>query len=330
MIQGAKVAGSLTGFQMWVSLTDPDLAARAQASGSDIFFTDANGSAIAYEIQSWKQSTGDLRAWVRLAAIDTTGETIYVEYGDASKATPPNPTHVFGSNYLAVWHLDDSLGSTTIADSSGNTPGTAIGLSPGDVGSGQLGNAISFDGTGSSVIEFTNPLMGSTGSSVATISAWVQQKTTSHTSTIVALGTASEDNARFLYSYSGNDHGSGIGVGQYDDDWYPANEDIENAGWTMLVWTSEGSNKKNHLYKNGMEIPGSYDMLNGAPNTTGTSGDIGFAPEPQYGSANGMNGAIDELRIEDVQRSAAWVATRYASESSPSTFYTVGAEEDAP
>ncbi|HEY1814595.1 MAG TPA: DUF2341 domain-containing protein [Kofleriaceae bacterium] len=327
VIQGSKVAGSLTGFQMWVSLTDTDLAARAQASGSDIFFTNDSGSAINYEIESWAHTTGDLRAWVRVGALDPTGATIYVEYGDVTKATPPDPTGVFGSNYLAVWHLDDALSNTTIADASGNSPGTATGLAPSDVVAGQLGNGIAFDGTGTQMIQFTNLLAGTEN---ATFSAWVKQNTTNHTSAIVVVGTPAEDNARFLYGYAGNGSGSGFGVGQYMDDWYPAGEDIENAGWTMLVWTSEGTNKKNHLYKNGAEIPGSYQMLSSAPETTGTAGYLGFAPENQYGTSTGLNGAIDEVRIEDVERGSAWISTEYANQSSPSTFYTVGAEEDAP
>jgi hypothetical protein len=43
-----------------------------------------------------------------------------------------------------------------------------------------------------------------------------------------------------------------------------------------------------------------------------------------------MTGAIDEARIANVARSPAWIATTFASESSPATFVTAGPEEAGP
>jgi hypothetical protein len=37
------------------------------------------------------------------------------------------------------------------------------------------------------------------------------------------------------------------------------------------------------------------------------------------------DGLLDEVRISTTVRSADWVATEYNNQSSPSTFYTVGA-----
>ena len=67
------------------------IAARAQPNGADIFFTDNNGAALDRELASWSSTTHELRAWVRVPALGTQDTTIYVEYGDASKAPPPNP-----------------------------------------------------------------------------------------------------------------------------------------------------------------------------------------------------------------------------------------------
>ncbi len=326
-ILGAKVGGSLADFPVWIDLTDADIAARAQANGADIFFTDDNGAALDRELASWSSTTHELRAWVRVPALGTQDTTIYVEYGDASKAPPPNPAGVFKSSFAAVWHLDDALSSTSIADSTGKLAATAVGLAPADSVSAQLGNGINFDGTGAAMITFANPL---SGNAVHTISVWVDQPAATHTSTVFLVGTAGTDESRFLYSYAGNTNGTGVGLGQYGDDWYPSNEDIEGAGWTQLVWTSEGSNKKNHLFRNGVEIASSPMMLSNAANTTGSAGYLGFAPAPAYGASNGMLGMLDEVRIATVQRAPAWISTEYANQSSPSTFYTVGAEQAAP
>jgi hypothetical protein len=252
--------------------------------------------------------------------------TIYVEYGDVSKASASNPAAVFANSFSAVWHLDDALSSTAIADATGTRAGTATGLAAGNQVAAQLGGGISFDGSGGSQIAFTNPI---TGNAAHTITVWVSQHATTHTSTIVLVGDSMQDHARFLYGYAGNTNGTGVGVGQYTDDFYPANQDIENAGWTMLAWSCEGTNRRNHIYKNGAEITGSPHTTTNMANTSTTTGLIGFAPSA-YGASNGMYGTLDELRIASVARDVTWIQTEYANQSSPSTFYTVGAEEIAP
>ncbi len=326
-IQGARVMGSQTDFPVWIDLTDADIAARAQATGSDIFFTGSDGTALDYQLEAWSSSTHRLLAWVRLPKLTATNTTIYVDYGDVAKAVEPNAPGVFRANFAAVWHLDDALSSSAIADATGATPGTATLLTPADQVAGQLGGGIAFDGTGNAMIAFTTSMLA--GNTAATISAWVSQPATTHTSAAVVVGAPATDESRFLYSYAGNGHGSGVGVGQYSDDWYPAGEDIEAEGWTMLVWTSEGPNKKNHVFRNGVEIAGSPYMVNAAASTTGSSGYLGYAPS-LYGPSNGMLGTLDEVRLATVQRDPTWIATEYANQSSPATFYTVGAEQIPP
>ena len=39
-----------------------------------------------------------------------------------------------------------------------------------------------------------------------------------------------------------------------------------------------------------------------------------------------MNGALDEVRISNIVRSAAWISTEYNNQSSPSTFYSVSSD----
>jgi hypothetical protein len=71
-------------------------------------------------------------------------------------------------------------------------------------------------------------------------------------------------------------------------------------------------------------------MLATAPATAGATGLIGNAPSPAFGGTNGMDGTLDEVRIATVTRDASWIATEFANQSSPGTFYAVGPEELAP
>ena len=40
-----------------------------------------------------------------------------------------------------------------------------------------------------------------------------------------------------------------------------------------------------------------------------------------------FTGQIDEVRVSNIARSAAWIQTEYNNQSSPATFYTVGTAE---
>jgi MSHA biogenesis protein MshQ len=316
------ITGNPVDFPVWIDLTDTDIAATALANGTDIFFTAANGTPLDYEIQSW--AAPHLQAWVRVPAlVHNTDTVLYVEYGDLAKATPPNPHGVY-PNYAAVWHLDDALAASTVVDSTGAHDGTAAGLSPTAQVAAQLGGGMAFDGQGNAQITFDNPL---TGNPAHTISAWVNQTLATHTSSIIVMGTNNTDQSRFLYGRYGT--GATIGVGQYNDDWAASN-DIEGANWVLIHWVLEGANKKHHIYRNGVEISGSPHTASNAPNTTGTMGMIGNAPVPGYGGANGMFGTLDEVRIATVVRDAGWIATEYANQKTPGSFYAVGAEQAAP
>lgn len=312
-------AMNLDNFDLYVDLSNADLAANARADGTDIYFTDSNGVPLTFERERW--SGGRLIAWVLLPHIDmSTALTIYVAYGDVSRASQPDPAATFAA-YSAVWHLDDTLATTSISDATGNATGTAVGLATTDQMAGKLGGAIHFDGTGNERIDFTSMLIG-TGPH--TISAWVNQQADTHTSAIVTVGTNATDQARFLYGAYG---GGPVGAGLYNDDWQTT--DIEGAGWKLVHWTYNGTDKKSHLFIDGVEVMPAK-TFNGQANTPASTGSIGYAPEPTFGNPTGMLGMIDEVRISTTLRPPALCAADFANQSSPSTFYSVGAAEPAP
>ena len=325
-IQSGKVSGTQTDFPVWIDLSNTPINQHARSDGTDIFFTDGSGSALDYEIQHWDATASLLEAWVRLPSLPSTTNTlIYVEYGDLALATAPNPTGVFESSFIGVWHLDDTLETSAVADSTGKSNGTASGLGSSQQVTAKLGGGIAFTGDAAQQIAFTNTL---TGNGASTFSAWVNQNSDSNTSAVITIGTGGSDEARFLYGGYANT-GNGIGVGQFDDDW-PTGINIANGGWELLHWVVEGGTTKTwHLYQNGVEVGGTGHTANAAPNTTGTTGLLGNAPAGTFGGPpNTMNGIIDEARIATTARDATWVATEFANQNSPSTFYTVGQPEN--
>jgi biopolymer transport protein ExbB len=323
-----KPASNQNDFPAWIDLTDADIAGRALADGHDIYFTASDGTTrLDHELTSWNPTSHRLGAWVRIPTLDSANPTsIYVHYGDPGAAPPPNPKGVFKSSFVAVWHLDDELPATRIVDATTTSQGTPTLTAATTRVTGKLGSGLAFTDS-NDMITFANPLSGTTPH---TISVWVNQTANiTHTAAIIAMGNSSGGQSRWLHGHFTN---NSFAVGYYGPDINPSPAQvIDGANWTRLDWVYEGSNSKNHLFRNGVEIPGSPITTTGTINTpNNTTGYIGFAPEPSYGPNNGYEGTIDELRIATVARSTNWIATEYANQNSPSTFYGVGAEEMEP
>ena len=322
-IDNTKVSGPQSDFPVWIDLTDADIAARAQADGHDIYFTAADGTTrLDFELQGWNAASHHLMAWVRVPMLAANAPTvIFVCYGDPAAGATPNAPGVFKSSFAAVWHLDDAAPASAIADATGTHPGTPTLTAATTEVSAKLGNGLSFTDS-QDTIAFSNPL---SGNQAHTISVWVNQPAVTHVSAVLVVGTPMMGQARWFYTHYTS---ALMAIGYYTDDW-TTSTNLDNAGWTLVHWVFEGPNGKNHLYVNGAEIGGSPHMLGGI-NTTGTTGVIGHAPEPAYGTNMGLEGTIDELRIATVARSAGWIATEYANQSAPSTFYSVGAAQPVP
>jgi hypothetical protein len=48
---------------------------------------------------------------------------------------------------------------------------------------------------------------------------------------------------------------------------------------------------------------------------------------PYVTTSGNFTGSLDEVQLSNSVRSAQWIATEYANQNSPSTFYSVGNEE---
>lgn len=322
IIDGTKV-GNVTNFPVWIDLRPPDVPTKAQPDGSDIEFTDASGTVLSYEIIDWRSDYSRLAAWVKVPQLQhDMDRTIYVKYGD-THTLARDPKAVWDNGFVAVWHTNDSLGDLKVHDSTGLRDGTAINnLGPNDVGGGPTslgGSAFSF--SGQEAVQFNNPFSGNTTHS---ISAWVNQGGNNGSfDAIVVVGNPAPEQSRWFYTnYTSPD----IAVGFFMNDWDDTGSSVNNAGWKLVTWTFD-QNRKSRMYVNGQKVSEFTHGL--APSTMGNSGWIGWAPGG-WGANNGLNGQIAEVHLSIIQHPDDWVSTEYASQSSPSTFYRVGAEEQAP
>mgnify|MGYP006285974525 CR=1 FL=1 len=105
----ANTTGSvLADFQVEVNLDSSFDFSKAEANGSDLFFTDSDGiTPIPYWIESWDAVGEEAGIWIRVPGIEVNGDSVYMYYGNSSATgihnmdvPPSGPFANAPSNYI--------------------------------------------------------------------------------------------------------------------------------------------------------------------------------------------------------------------------------------
>ncbi|MGA7985693.1 MAG: DUF2341 domain-containing protein, partial [Burkholderiales bacterium] len=332
-IDHTKVGGTLGNFPVLVSVADANLQANAQASGNDILFTDSSGTAkLAHEIELYSSASGQLIAWVNVPSLSaSTDSVIYMYYGNASAASQQNPSGVWDANFSGVWHLKESgngsaneyLDSTSNSNDARGGNGSS-GATPSRV-AGKIGYGQSFNGA--------QLINGATSSMPAvngnqTMSFWYQvasnpPSTRSNFFTLRTSGGGSANQAVFVGPVSGScsAYASPIGATQWGGTCTLDANAPAAGSWHYFVFTHSGTT--NTLYMDGAQVASNTTALQ-----TGAIGEFiwgSYTTTP----AEPLTGQMDETRVSNTARSAAWIQTEYNNQNSPATFLSLGAQQSA-
>ena len=143
LVAGYTGSTTLTDFQALVKLSASNDAygfsyAEAEADGSDLWFTDANGNVIPHEIDTWN-SSGDSLVWVKIPSLKK-GTEIVMHWGDLN--TKQTATENTWTGFVGVWHMNGT-GTTAEPDSTTNslsaTPKITSGTANIDTATGKVG-----------------------------------------------------------------------------------------------------------------------------------------------------------------------------------------------
>ncbi|MBE3123082.1 MAG: DUF2341 domain-containing protein, partial [Thermoplasmata archaeon] len=327
-IDYTKVTGPLTNFPVLINLTDSDLKTKAQSNGYDIVFTNKIGIKLNHEIERYRNSDGRLIAWVNVTALSNTGNTIlYMYYNNTISGNQQNPSGVWDSNYVMVQHLEESSGvitDSTSFHSNGTeyvSPDTNLNVT------GKIDGAIHFDGT-DDYVTFGQPsrLNFQPNINNFTVSFWV--KTTDTSGAFLSKAGTASTRQYYLYTDTVNNGLSGIIGGTT----ISTNKQVNNGIWHHIVgvnYNMSGNNTRRFRYY----IDGTADSAIIAPGAITNSFDVLIGA--RRGSSNSdyaanLDGVLDEVRVSNIARNAAWIATEYNNQVNPSLFYTVGPEEPKP
>jgi hypothetical protein len=338
-----KVPANQTDFTVHVDLSDfpSDFFSNVKSDGGDIrVTTDDEETEIPREVVDVNTGaeTGELK--LKAGSLSSSVDTdVYVYYGNSGASEPAEDAtygreNTWDSGYKLTAHLQETGNGTPgeyLDSTSNDNDGTAGANAPSPVdfimGKGQrfgglgadevitLADSASLDLSGTPfTISFWinfNSFPNTTNYQPFLVNAWVRPAG-NDISYLVALNHGQANRKMALLVNDGSTH------------------DVETAT-TLLVSTDyyvtavyDGTDLR--MYLNGVAdgTPTNVGSITINALTKGLTVCNGGTLDRQYD----FDGDFDELTIQDVGRDANWILTTYNNQSSPGTFYSVGAQEE--
>lgn len=327
-IDNSAQAENLANFPLLVTLSASNFDfSKVRSDGGDIRFTDSNGTTLlSYEIEEWDAVGQKAVIWVKVPQIDSSSDTdsIFLYYGNSGATSAASATNVWDSNYLYTFHLNEAYtnGATDAVKDSTATPrnGTATGFN-GTSTSGTnlpsiIGDGVFFDGVNDSI---TIPSVGggkniSVGAANTSYTVEVWYKWDGDTVNDKWLVTDGQlfwgfgDVAYALVVSSG--YGSFMTASDNSIiSFSNTPEVLSTTEWTYLVGVRDANDDSLKLYLNGQLVDTDADGT--------TAIDISSTEPVKLASRPGNDfytyGPLDEPRLSNSIRSAAWIAAQYKS-----------------
>ena len=302
---------------------------QTQNQGQDIRFINPDGTQLSHEIENWDE-TGTSYVWVRILQIDGSSsiDSIFMYYGNPSAADDQDPENVWDSGYIAVWHMQNNLDSTSYSNdaSCSNCPGSITG---------RIDGAYNYDGGNDyHTVSNSNEINNAGPWDDKTIELWFK------------AGSIDSGVKDIIYEQGGGTRGLDIYANNnnlYVGGW---NRRSSESDWDPGTWLSTAISPDTWYYvvlrlkdgDDGACADCFKGFLNGNEFASGDgrrlyrhTGDIriGHGNTRMHDGTSGeeeFDGIIDELRLSNVARSDDWIAAQYLSMND--SFITYASEVD--
>lgn len=321
-IPAESVAGEVSEFPVYLDLSDlgTDFFNAVDSAGDDIRITNQYGLVeCPFELVSIDTSTKTGELWFKAPILRADQDNyFYVYYGNAG-ASAYAVTDVYGRNnvwnaYKAVMHLNETANTTAngYVNAVGSNDGTGSSMTDAAV-AGKIGaKAADFDGTNDAVNIATGFSLGNTS---IVLSCWAYVSSTSQNGAFIKVGSA-------------NGYGMGQGSTTLENNGNVLIIIFEGVRWIVTSGTFTVGWHLVHVVINSSGVPSAY--IDGAlvAAYSGTN-----ATSPTVNTSIGgyasrwYSDPLDEIRIAGFAPNANWIATEYANQNDPSTFYVVGLRE---
>ncbi|MCK4365059.1 MAG: DUF2341 domain-containing protein [Thermoplasmatales archaeon] len=315
-INHGMVDADLSNFPILIHNTSSDYINHAQSDGDDfVFVSFDNSTKYNHEIEYYNPSTGELVAWVNITSLSSTEDTVlYMYYGNADCGSQEDVDGTWDSNYKAVYHLNETSGST-VYDSTGNSnDATYTGDLPtytGDLIGGQYFDGAEFGGD------------------------WIDYPSGAH---VDVSGTHEYyveliDNSNYqvpitVFNSDGSYRVPDMEI-RYADNKLYAN--VKYGGTSWIFYQVENPTEDPTYYAIGFESGAQTFFRDNIELGTGSISTSSFTSTTRRIGANawgnrGLYGNMYEYRISNIKRSDAWIITTYNTIGKHSNFLSMGLE----
>lgn len=297
-----KVDADLTDFPIYVPLSLLPAGFHThvnQTDARDIRVTTSDGTTeVPREVVWYDAATDTGELYFKGSPAGATDTDFYIYYNNSGASEPAaNATYgsqnTWNSHYQAVWHLHNALGDST---SNGRTLTATNAV---DSATGKFGHGRSFDGN-NDYLDFTliNPVIGA--------EFWL--KPTAINNVTVIHGVAADTT---IQTVDASGHWAMWDGTTYDSTVVGV---MTNSAYHHYYFGWNGSNGYKN-YKDGAYVEDHTGISQIKASRIGRN------------TTNAYNGIADEVRFTDTLLTATWLSTQYNNQNSPSTFFTIGAEE---
>ena len=332
-ISHTQVSANQTNFPVTLSITDPTLENISNGGhvqeihGYDIILTSdaAGANKLNWEVEKYDPNAGLWVSHVKIPALSQTADTvIYAFYGNpAVTADQSSPSAVWDSNYTGVYHMAN-ITTSSVADSSvaanNALANTLVISSP----NGVIGPAASFGGTGT-LDHFEVPA-AVLNANQGTISVWINSKAAAVSGqnwvTAAQIDSSNVFNFNYWTSYFNATIFGWVNAGtDYRVQLSASVLPLAVNAWQLVAYTWNATTNTQVVYLNGTAVSTTSTPF--TPYTPVSNFWVGSSSSNQSYTFGGL---MDELRFSNIPRSASWLATEYANQNAPASFYAIGSE----
>ncbi len=281
-----------------------------------------------FEIEKWDTSLQEASIWVKVPQIDanSSSDYMYLYYGNPRALNGQSTINVWDSSYKGVWHLKENpAGTAPQAKDSSATANHATsegGMSILNKVTGKIGDAYYFDNTDDRLRVLTpqSDIYKFAVNQNFSVSAWIKTATPNNYWWQV-VGNQSANNRVGWYLMVSDPFANARGFFAVGNTCCPGaygSTRIDDSQWHFLYGVREGSVA--YMYIDG-NLEGTRNS--GVNVTLAASHEFYIGKDPN--NYFGYNGIIDEVRVADTARSAAWIAAEYKTQSN--SFINFGSEQ---
>jgi hypothetical protein len=329
--QFQQVTGALTNYTAVISVTDSRLATVAngglsQSTGFDICIGDsANTVAFPLQIRKYVATTGAYMAAVQVPSLSASAVTVVNLWVGKAGVSDPSTTAAWDANFMQVYPLQetctpDSATAGCFKDATSRAAHSTGGKYPTQV-AGLLGNAQSFVSASNENIVVPNEV--TTGNAI-TLSGWFKTSTTT-ASTLIYDQRAGVSHNLGCYVYTNVSGFIGALCGNGSNDvTLTGSANLANGLWHHYAFANIGATLTG--YVDGASIG---SAINGAGAIVFGTGSSCIGPYCSGGTIP-WNGSLQDLRLSNTSRSAAWIKADYDAFHAPGTFFQLTAPVSGP